>query len=289
MGGHMTRSKREPAVAQGEPPAFPENRFEELLFKGFRVGGKYDYRGILITLAMNGASFRVCEPFHMFVDDVARDPTNPKSALVLIHHPSLGNVPGGWTDKAGKWRRDCRANYLAEMFALVPRDQVMGSKHAGWKSPRLDEKWYMQGHWFPSKYGEWFLQIWQYYLKEIAGLEKNHPYAWVNLDREPIGEMYTISMFDKAHRQACERIGLTVSKELGTTPHGHRHAYGQRAKKVDLDKLMIQRFMHHASPESQLTYTQPTQSEIRNALLNATIRLNESAENPLSQSIAISQ
>lgn len=57
--GRMVRSKREPKVAKGEPPAFPDERFEELLFKGFKVGGYYDYRGMLITLLLHGAGFRV--------------------------------------------------------------------------------------------------------------------------------------------------------------------------------------------------------------------------------------
>lgn len=278
--GHMTRSKRRPSVAQRDPPAFPESRFEELLFKGFKVAGKYDYRGMLITLLLHGAGFRISEPFHMFVEDVGRDPTDAKSALVLIHHPSLGWVPGGWKDKAGKRRNDFRATYLSEMFALAPRDQVMGSQHAGWKNPRLDENYYMQAYWFRPQFGEWFLQIWPYYLREIAGLERNHPFAWVNLHRDPVGTMYSMAMFDKAHRKACERIGLTVAKAMGTTPHGHRHAYGQRMKQAGLGRLVMQRCMHHAAPESQDTYTQPTMAELRKVLTEASDKMVSGSQHP---------
>lgn len=287
--GYMTRSKKTPNVVPANPPAFPEDRFEELLFKGFLVGGKQDYRGMLITLLLNGAGFRMCEPFHMYVDDVMRDPMNPKSALVRIHHPSLGYLPGGWKDKAGGRRTDNRGVYLPEMFAIAPRDQVMGSRHAGWKNPRLDGKYYMEAYWLLPKYGEWFLQIWPYYLKKIVAVERNHPFAWVNLDREPRGSMYTLTMYDKAHRQACGRIGLTVAKSLGTTGHGHRHAYGQRLKNAGLDRLLKQRLMHHASPESQDTYTQPTRSDLQKALREATVRMSNGGIDSGLPSVAISE
>ena len=55
--------------------------------------------------------------------------------------------------------------------------------------------------------------------------------------------MYCLSQYNKAHAAACERIGLTVGKALGTTPHGHRHAYGRRLKNADIDKALIRRFM----------------------------------------------
>ncbi|NVL45543.1 site-specific integrase, partial [Pseudomonas syringae pv. actinidiae] len=42
--GHRVRSRRLPKVERGEPPAFPEERFEELLMKGFRSAGRFDYR-----------------------------------------------------------------------------------------------------------------------------------------------------------------------------------------------------------------------------------------------------
>ena len=34
----------------------------------------------------------------------------------------------------------------------------------------------------------------------------------------------------ESHEKAVEKIGLTVGKHYGTTPHGHRHAYGRRLK-----------------------------------------------------------
>lgn len=62
--GSRIRYQRLPKVEIGEPPAFPEERFEELLVKGFTVAGRCDYRGMLITLLLHGAGFRESEPFH---------------------------------------------------------------------------------------------------------------------------------------------------------------------------------------------------------------------------------
>ena len=60
--GHRVRGRRKPKVETGEPPAFPEECFEDLLVKGFCAAGRYDYRGMLITLLLHGAGFRESEP-----------------------------------------------------------------------------------------------------------------------------------------------------------------------------------------------------------------------------------
>ncbi|WP_261106552.1 tyrosine-type recombinase/integrase [Serratia quinivorans] len=87
--------------------------------------------------------------------------------------------------------------------------------------------------------------------------------------------MYTIDKLTKAHGAAIERLGMTVRKELGTTPHGHRHAYGRRLKNGGVDPLLIQRCMHHVSEESQRVYTQATLQETFAALQDATRRIAE--------------
>jgi integrase len=87
--------------------------------------------------------------------------------------------------------------------------------------------------------------------------------------------MYTLTQYNKAHAAACERIGLAVGKALGTTPHGHRHAYGRRLRNAGVDKPFIRRFMHHASEESQDVYTQATTREALAALEIAARRLRD--------------
>ncbi|WP_374604809.1 gamma-mobile-trio recombinase GmtY [Niveibacterium sp.] len=271
--GHRVRGRRLPKVEKGEPPAFPDERFEELLVKGFCAAGRHDYRGMLITLLLHGAGFRESEPFHLYVCDVFPDPANPRQAKVLIHHPSHGAAPADWRDERGRPRKDNRGAYLAQRFGLVPRTELMDRRHAGWKGGMHDGAYYKQAYWFLPEYGEWFLQLWQRYLQQVARVERSHPFAFINLNREPVGDMYTLTQFNKAHAAACERIGLTVGKALGTTPHGHRHAYGRRLKNAGIDEALIRRFLHHASLESQAVYTQANTREALAALEAAAQRL----------------
>ncbi|NMM82681.1 integrase [Acidovorax sp. SRB_14] len=272
---HRVRGQRLPKVERGEPPAFPEERFEELLAKGFNAAGRQDYRGMLITLLLHGAGFRESEPFHLYVSDVFPDPANPRQAKVLIHHPSHGAAPANWRDERGKPRKGNRAEYVAQQFGLVPRTEVMDRRHAGWKGGMHDAAYYKQAYWFLPEYGEWFLQLWHRYLEQVACTERDHPFAFINLSREPVGSMYTLTQYNKAHAAACERIGLAVGKALGTTPHGHRHAYGRRLRNAGVDKSLIRRFMHHASLESQEVYTQATTREALAALEAAAQRLRD--------------
>jgi len=282
--GHRLRGRHLPKVEMGEPPAFPEERFEELLVKGFRAAGRSDYRGMLITLLLHGAGFRESEPFHLYISDVFPDPANPCRSKVLIHHPSYGAAPADWRDEWGRPHKGNRSEYLAQQFGLVSRDHQMGRQHAGWKGGTHDAAYYKLAYWFLPEYGEWFLHLWHRYLEQVARIERNHPFAFINLHREPVGDMYTLTQYNKAHAAACERIGLTVSKALGTTPHGHRHAYGRRLRSAGLDKALIRRFMHHASMESQEVYTQANTREALVALDVAARRLRDKHARTLSES-----
>ncbi|WP_341650050.1 gamma-mobile-trio recombinase GmtY [Thauera humireducens] len=271
--GHRVRSQRLPKVEKGEPPAFPEERFEELLVKGFRAAGRQDYRGMLITLLLHGAGFRESEPLHLYITDVFPDPATPRQALVRIHHPSYGAAPEDWRDERGQPRKGNRAEYLAQRFGLVPAHGAHGQPPRGLERRMHDGAYYKQAHWFVPEYGEWFLELWYRYLEQVARTERDHPFAFINLSRAPLGGMYGLGQYNKAHAAACERIGLTVGKVLGTTPHGHRHAYGRRLKNAGIEPALIRRFMHHASPESQEVYTQPNTREARAALEAAAQRL----------------
>jgi len=268
----LIRSERVPKVLGMRPPMFPEERFEELLVKGFKVGGRQDYRGMLITLLLFGGGLRVSEPFHLYVADVQPNWSDPQKAFVTVHHPSLGYAPNHWKNHTG--HRGSRQEYLATRFGLLPRNLIRGKLHAGWKHPALDEHWYMHLHWFPEFYGEWFLQIWGLYMEQIASIERNHPYAWINLSQN-LGDIYTVKQYQKSLQKSIERIGLTFGKVWGTTAHGLRHAYGQRARRGGVNEIVIQRLMHHCSVESQQVYTQPDMTETQRAIREATEKLND--------------
>lgn len=150
--GRRVRAQRTPRATLGEPPAFPDERFMDLIDKGFKAGPRRDYRNILITLLLHGAGFRASEPFHLYFEDVFPDPANPKRAKVLIHHPSEGVAPGGWRDESGHARNASRAAYLSKEFGLVPRTQYLDSRGAGWKGGMHDGRYYKQAYWhtFPK-------------------------------------------------------------------------------------------------------------------------------------------
>ena len=268
--GTITKTRRTPRSRPSNPPAFPEDRFGDLVSKGFQTRNGEDIRGKLITILLNQGGVRCSEPFHMFMTDVVEDPSNPRSALVYLHHPSLGAPPGDWLATKGGRKAWNRADYLREKFGLLPRDEIQGKRHAGWKGgfhKRQDGYFFKQVEWFPPRAGEVFMDLWRRYILQVAnlGARRAHPYAWINFSGE-VGSPYKLDAFIKAHDAAVLRIGLKARKEFGTTPHGHRHAYGRRNKAGELPEKIIQTNMHHASIESQKTYTQPTQDEIKQIL-----------------------
>lgn len=274
------RSRAQPKVAPQTPPAFPENRFEELLVKGFLEGRSRDYRGACITLLMHGAGFRESEPFHLYIQDVFPTPGDSSSCSVQIHHPAYGEAPLDWTLNQGRPPNACREEYLLRCFGLRPRNQITGKLHSGWKNPLLNANYYMRAYWFQTHYGRWFKELWDGYILQLVSVHRSHPWAWVNLTRDPVGEPYKLAQFNKAHAIACERIGLTVAKNLGTTPHGHRHAYGQRLKLAEIDAAHIKIFMHHKSLEAQTAYTTPSHAELAKAIAEGMDKITNKNPHP---------
>jgi integrase len=257
---------------RGEPPAFPEDRFDELMERGFNVGGRINYRDQAITLLMHGAGFRLSEPMHLFIGDVTRNPAKHYEALVRIHHPTLGDAPPDLLDERGRPIRCNRQEYLQRKFGLAPRVDLISKKDAGWKGVVLDDRFYLQAYWFKPDYAELFLEIWNKYMEQVADIplrQRKHPYAFMNIYRAPKGSIYSQGKFELSHGRACERIGLSVERRLGTTPHGHRHAYGRRLSKAGLDPAVIKKCMHHSSEKSQEIYTGRTANEVFEALESA--------------------
>jgi site-specific recombinase XerD len=78
----------------------------------------------------------------------------------------------------------------------------------------------------------------------------------------------------QSHARAVERINLAVAKYLGTTTHGHRHAYGRRLAKAGVDAQTIQHALHYKSIESQGIYKAPAWSDVNQILREASERLD---------------
>ena len=68
------------------------------------------------------------------------------------------------------------------------------------------------------------------------------------------------------------------AKALGTTPHGHRHAYGQRLSDLRLDAIYLKKALHHKSLESQAVYTEPDRMKLKRAIDAALAFANEAQE-----------
>ena len=100
--------------------------------------------------------------------------------------------------------------------------------------------------------------------------EDMHPFAFTNAQGAP----YSMSAFRERHEIALHKVGMTMSKELGSSPHGLRHSYGQRVTTMPLGdgisetehRIMIQRMLAHVSPDSQEHYKRFTDEQITEML-----------------------
>lgn len=286
--------RRIPTGDYGSVKAFPEDKIDELLWVGFKKSTrednflkKYNWRDIAITILMHGGGLRESEPFHLWIHDVLPDPDDPKLALVRVYHPIDGVAPKDFkTPNDGKSLPN-REAYLHIKYHLKPRNKMSDNdiRHAGWKNPKLSDKTqgYIHVHWFLKEWGYLFMQVWKMYMRQriMEKIPDTHPFLFVSFRREQHGDMYTIKSFRDSHSRAVRKIGLTVGKMLGTTEHGHRHAYGQRVSNANIDRPVIQAGLHHKSDESQNVYTEPTIDRVTRELAKASQALENGQQLPM--------
>ncbi len=264
------RSRMMPVERQAPTKAFSEEHFELLVCEGFRrrsrdSRGSTDLRNVLITYLMHYGGLRLSEALSLWSDDVSLE---AGEVIVRIYHPEYGLAPDG---KAN------RAAYLQSQYGLQPRNRLVKATDPlflGWKNGLITDphRRCFEVFFYPNEAGQIFAELWRDYhleqrLKPKAS--EGHPYAFTNRDGKP----YSHRMFRKAHKLGIERIGLVYEKIEGTTPHGHRHAYGQRLARDGADPLLIKNAMHHASITSSQTYTQPTTMQMRQSLRDLEERL----------------
>lgn len=287
---------RKPYSARNGIKAFPEEQVNNLLFEGFKITRKnrelelierYNWRDIAVTILMHGGGLRHSEVFHLWVHDVYPDPEDPNLAVVRVYHPIEGKAPKDFKNPTnGKYITN-RAAYLLLKYGLLPRNQYAGNdkRFAGWKEPRLDndEDKYMNVYWMSKEWGYLFMYVWKMYMAQRLRerIPDVHPFAFVNHHYEYKGEMMPLRTQRESHKKAVEKIGLVVSKNNGTTEHGHRHAYGQRLKDAGIETRIIQVALHHKSIESQNVYTEPTVSDVTTALNRATDSLEKGLTLPV--------
>lgn len=241
----------------------PAIRFpEEHLDKLFKIGCvkkdlSVDYQLQAMIMLMNFGGIRKSELFHLYVSDITLNPVRKNEALVRIYHPVSGDAP--------EPRYKNRKEYLESTSSYTSRNNYRLTERlfAGWKNPLLtSRRGYFEVLFCPPSMGEAFLKVWANYLKfqrVDPPIGEPHPFAFTKLDGSP----ETLKNFQRKYVDAVNRIGLTYSKSMGTTEHGHRHDYGFRAKSYGLDAVSMQKAMHHKSVFSHLVYTQHTNEEIR--------------------------
>ena len=278
--------KRRMPSSSVQTKSFPEEKIGDLLLEGFKKTKKnteldfidrYNWRDMAITILMHGGGIRHSEAFHLWLDDVSF--TKDGLAIVRIYHPSEGAVPKKYQMLHNKPIKD-RETLLKLKYGLKPRNKYAGDdkRFAGWKNPLLDDtdEKFMQVYWYEKKWGYIFTQVWKNYLiqRRREGIPEINPYAFVSNFREYKGDMLTIRAQRESYEKAVKKIGLKVAKNIGTTPHAHRHAYGQRLSRDGFDSLIIRHCMHHKSMESQEVYTQPTIATVTETLNGATTALD---------------
>lgn len=268
------RGKKDVFKVDDNAISFPEHLFKHFFVDG--IGSSRDprvaLRDQLILLLMHGAGVRESEALHLWVHDVFIDPDRQSCAIVKLFHPEYGKAPNNWS---GRKRQSTRSAYLAEKYALTPRNRLAGTARVGWKSKLVDSRDnYLHLFWFPSFYGELFLYLWQQYLLYLLPLDLKHPYAFVSFSKKTIGSSLTLNAYNQSYKASMARINLSVSKPEGRSPHAHRHAYGRRLSSSKVDPLIIKKALHHSSLNSQVVYTQPGIKDVTIALEEAARTLN---------------
>lgn len=247
-----------PLTTEGRPPYFPHERFGDLLTVGFRRRGthasfwkQYCVRDMMIALLEHAGGVRPSEPFHIWVSDVLPNPNDPEEAVVRIYHPE-----DGWIShpdpKTGNIVTSNRKAYL-QLYGLRPLNQE--TVYNGWKGNLVQKHGnYMPIFWYPKHYGRLFLKMFKIYIAYVRPLSLPHPWLFVTEAGLPM----TAKSYRTLHDAAVRRIGLVPSKPAGTTPHGHRHAFGQlmqeNVETGHIDKTVFKSVMHHRSLLSQEAY-----------------------------------
>ncbi|EHJ06482.1 gamma-mobile-trio recombinase GmtY [Marinobacter manganoxydans] len=253
--------------------SFPTGKFEDFYLKG--LGNTKDprvaLRDKLIALLMHGAGFRRSEALLLWVTDVFEDPNDPDRAIVRIHNEVEGRAPNNWKSRKGMTTRKA---YLKEIYGRIPRQEMQGTQHLGWKAKQFDHKdGYLEAYFFPQDFARVFMTLWRQYLVYRAGVDCHHPYAFINFKAPHLGNPYTYNALNYSYAAGLRRIGLEPNKAEGLDPHGHRHNYGRRLTDAGIDPLILKKCLHHKSLESQEVYTQPSSAKVSEALSQASQQL----------------
>lgn len=275
------KHKKEISTFDDPEKPFDENKIWDLLGNGFKRRGvspnapkeeKFNLGNILITMLMHFGGLRVCESFHLYVDDII---PNEGFEQIKVYHPSEGIAPRWYRNKT-KQPNCNRSLYLQQQYGRTHRKAARkgSAYYAGWKDPQVAKK----GKYFPvfifgePGVRELFYKLFRLYIhtrtKPLPGRE--HPFLFTNGNGDPL----SMGDFQEAHKNAVIKLGMSAYLEDGGSCHSHRHSYAHRLAElkklgIGIDELIIKGAMHHASVESQKVYTNPHTKEIEQQLIKA--------------------
>ena len=267
---------------------FPEEHIKDFINEGLLKAPdrRVAVRDACIVLLMHGTGVRLSEALGIWTCDVLLEPTTK----VRIYDEVDGAAPDNWKDKNGSSNRKA---YLKEKFGRVPRRDMAGTEHLGSKSNVVDSKeGFKHSFWIdhPANYKDAFTELWLEYseyrmqMQHLGG--DKHPYAWVNFKKGAAqGAPLTLHNFEKHYGRALNRIGLEADSNKGLNPHGHRHSWGTRGTNLEINPLILQKGLHHASPESTAIYTHTTPEEVSELLDKAVAKLENQVSSLGSRSL----
>lgn len=261
-----------PYTLKGDKKEFPDSLLVRLLRDGFCRSGKARWSALrdrMIVLLMHEGGLRLSEVLHIWVTDVFADPADSEQAVVRVYHPSDGLIQ--YDDaRTGRSNSITRSQYLRLVYDRAPLTEAPGKRRVGWKDPLLTNRHdrYLHVFWRSVRAARLFMSMFTEYM-QIRPRASSHPYVFIATG----GNTMTEDGFEKVHSVAIRRLGLAVGKNLGTTPYGHRHAYGKYLRRIGMDKKVIQIAMHHKSVLSQEVYTEADAEEASAALRRAADKL----------------
>ena len=212
---------------------------------------------------------RTSEVLQMWVGDVEPNRADPTRCIPWISHPTDGFAD--WVDPKTRVRkRLSRHEYLRVVYDRAPLVFETGRRRVGWKDPLLSNDNRMRVFWNDMSADRLFWTVYRAYLRERP-IVARHPYLFITRGGDPM----TVAAFEKVHAAGVRRIGLAPRKGNGTTPHGHRHAYGHVADCRGVGAKAIQTAFGHRSPLSQEIYKNRGDEEIAGLMSIASTRLTD--------------
>ena len=249
------RSKSGATVVKYFPPEYVPLLIEETKSVRDKI--------ILLMAAYGGR--RQCEILQIFVNDV--EPVNGRLSVTLAH-PETSSM--SWLNNAGKKRTGTRGEFLKTMYGLKPRINMGAlSSSVGWKGIKYDDELNEKSYiWFIREEVEKYLLVLHIqYMKEIRGQYSHHPYYFVNQNGDSMTMRSMRNLIDSACKRLEKKYGINLG---GLRGHSLRHHYGfYCADILEMDLLMIRKYMGHKQLSSTAIYTHISPEKARQVIQNA--------------------